>query len=163
MKENIKTKVIPFNITSVPIQNNGIIDLETHREETIMSNNTYSKNEIDLKLDKISSEIRNSSEKSDLKFEALMKESSIKFQAMHQKIDNGFKQVDLKFEKLEQKIDFSIQHILSETKNMLIEQQLKDKIDREKERKSTNRWLFGIAISLAGLIVSIIVNFFLRK
>lgn len=160
MKENIKTKVTPLKFPSVPIQNNGIIE---SKEETIMSNNTYSKNEIDLKLDKISNEIRNSSEKSDLKFEALMKESSIKFQAMHQKIDNGFKQVDLKFEKLEQKIDFSIQHILSETKNMLIEQQLKDKIDREKERKSTNRWLFGIAISLAGLIVSIIVNFFLRK
>ncbi|MCB2846576.1 hypothetical protein [Streptococcus dysgalactiae] len=92
-----------------------------------MSNNTYSKNEIDLK-----------------------------FKNLETKIDS-------KFDQLSQKIDFSIQHILSETKNMLLEQQLKDKIDREKERKSTNRWLFGIAISLAGLVVSIIVNFFLRK
>ncbi len=126
---SIPSTVIPLrtNKASVPIQNNGIIDLETHREETIMSNNTYSKNEIDLK-----------------------------FKNLETKIDS-------KFDQLSQKIDFSIQHILSETKNMLLEQQLKDKIDREKERKSTNRWLFGIAISLAGLVVSIIVNFFLRK
>lgn len=71
--------------------------------------------------------------------------------------------IDNRFEQLNQKIDYSVQHILSETKNMLLEQQVKEKTEREAERKSTNRWLIGIAISLAVLNISILVNFFLKK
>lgn len=79
------------------------------------------------------------------------------------KFENLETKMNSKFEQLNQKIDYSVQHILSETKNMLLEQQVKEKIERESERKSTNRWLIGIAISLAGLIISIIVNFFLKR
>lgn len=79
------------------------------------------------------------------------------------KLANIETKIDNRFEQLNQKIDYSVQHILSETKNMFLEQQIKEKTERENERKSTNRWLIGIAISLAGLIISIIVNFFLKK
>ena len=92
-----------------------------------MSQETYTKSEIDLKL---------------------------------QNIEN---KIDSEFEQLNQKVDYSVKHILSETKNLLLEQQVKEKAEREQERKATNRWLVGIAISLAGLIISIIVNFFLNK
>ncbi|HFX4136170.1 TPA: hypothetical protein ACIEK0_000241 [Streptococcus pyogenes] len=137
--------------SNIDAQNNDIIDLETHREETIMSNNTYSKNEIDLKLDKISNEIRNSSEKSDLKFEALMKESSIKFQAMHQKIDDGFKQVDLKFEKLEQKIDDGFEKQRLNTEKMLSDFKLNLVTDQQKNKKEFMYWAIGIIIALIGI------------
>lgn len=76
------------------------------------------------------------------------------------KFENLETKMNSKFEQLNQKIDYSVQHILSETKNMLLEQQVKEKNERESERKSTNRWLIGIAIALAVLIISILVNFF---
>ncbi|WP_369350442.1 hypothetical protein AB6M97_06360 [Streptococcus hillyeri] len=133
-KDNFKSDPKP-KITSLHSKNarkpdktiHDIIELENNKEESIMSQDTYTKSEIDLK-----------------------------FQNLETKIEG-------KFDQLSQKIDFSVQHILSETKNMLLEQQVKEKTERENERKTTNRWLIGIAISLAGLIVSVIVNFFLRK
>ncbi|MFD3024291.1 hypothetical protein [Streptococcus agalactiae] len=124
--ERSKIAYINKDNKSVPVQNSGIIKPE-EKGGAIMSHNTYSKSEIDLKFENLETK------------------------------------VDSKFEQLSQKIDFSVQQILSETKNLLLEQQVKEKNERENERKSTNRWLIGIAISLAGLIISIIVNFFLRK
>ncbi len=56
------------------------------------------------------------------------------------KLANIETKIDNRFEQLNQKIDYSVQHILSETKNMLLEQQIKEKTEREAERKSTNRW-----------------------
>ncbi|MXQ48129.1 hypothetical protein GRB29_01690 [Streptococcus pneumoniae] len=95
--------------------------------------------------------------------EAIMPQDTYSKSEIDLKFENLETKVDSKFEQLSQKIDFSVQQILSETKNLLLEQQVKEKTERENERKSTNRWLIGIAISLAGLIISIIVNFFLRK
>ncbi|WP_438831892.1 hypothetical protein [Streptococcus pluranimalium] len=95
--------------------------------------------------------------------EATMPQDTYSKSEIDLKFENLETKVDSKFEQLSQKIDFSVQQILSETKNLLLEQQVKEKTERENERKSTNRWLIGIAISLAGLIISIIVNFFLRK
>lgn len=113
---------------SVPVQiQRDIIESRKRQEEPIMSQEAYTKSEIDLKL---------------------------------QNIEN---KIDSEFEQLNQKVDYSVKHILSETKNLLLEQQVKEKAEREQERKATNRWLVGIAISLAGLIISIIVNFFLNK
>ncbi|MEG3243906.1 hypothetical protein [Streptococcus suis] len=131
---------------------NDIIESSKQQEDSIMPQETYTKSEIDLKFEKLSTDIHHGFEKVDLKFENIQ-----------QRMDDGFKQVDLKFEQVNQKLDYSINHILSETRNLLLEQQVKEKAEREQERKATNRWLVGIAISLAGLIISIIVNFFLKK
>lgn len=124
---NNKIKSSRPYLRSVDTQKSDIIESRKQQEEFIMLQETYTKSEIDLKL---------------------------------QNIEN---KIDCEFEQLNQKIDYSVKHILSETKNLLLEQQVKEKAEREQERKATNRWLVGIAISLAGLIISIIVNFFLNK
>lgn len=115
------------DLRPIPRQNNDIIAIESQKEGRNMVQETYTKSEIDLKL---------------------------------QNLEN---QIDSEFKQLNQKIDYSVKHILTETKNLLLEQQVKEKAEREQERKATNRWLIGIAISLSGLIVSIIVNFFLNN
>lgn len=96
---SIPSTVIPLrtNKVSVPIQNNGIIDLETHREETIMSNNTYSKNEIDLKFKNLETKI-------DSKFDLLM-----------QKMDDGFEKQRLNTEKMLS--DFKLNLVTDQQKN----------------------------------------------
>ncbi|HGH9098893.1 Uncharacterised protein [Streptococcus pyogenes] len=96
---SIPSTVIPLrtNKASVPIQNNGIIDLETHREETIMSNNTYSKNEIDLKFKNLETKI-------DSKFDLLM-----------QKMDDGFEKQRLNTEKMLS--DFKLNLVTDQQKN----------------------------------------------
>lgn len=98
-------------------------DIIKTKEEKPMSQNTYSKSEIDLKLLHLESKI------------------------------------DSRFEQLNQKIEYSVQHILSETKNMLLEQQIKEKSERENERKITNRWLIGIAITIG---IFVLKEFFLK-
>ena len=52
---------------TVPIQNHDIMESEMLSEENIMSQDTYSKSEIDLKLDKINSDTQHGFEKIDLK------------------------------------------------------------------------------------------------
>lgn len=94
MKENIKTKVIPFNITSVPVQNNDIIE---PKEETIMSHNTYSKSEVDLKFENLETKI-------DSKFDLLM-----------QKMDDGFEKQRLNTEKMLS--DFKLNLVTDQQKN----------------------------------------------
>lgn len=119
----------------LPAKINGTMKPDKAKEERTMLQDTYSKEEIDKKFDKLESKIDNLYTKTE---------------------------IDLKFEALNQKIDFSVDRILSETRNMLLEQQIKEKTERESERKTTNRWLVGIAISVAGLVISIIVNFFTK-
>ncbi|MFM0786315.1 hypothetical protein [Streptococcus suis] len=129
-----------------------IIESEKQTEESIMPQETYTKSEIDLKFEKLNSDVQHGFEKVDMIVDNL-----------RQEMRDGFEKVDIKFDQVNQKLDYSINHILSETRNLLLEQQVKEKAEREQERKATNRWLVGIAISLAGLIISIIVNFFLKK
>lgn len=138
---------------SVPVQiTHDIIKSEKQTEESIMPQETYTKSEIDLKFEKLNSDVQHGFEKVDMIVDNL-----------RQEMRDGFEKVDIKFEQVNQKLDYSINHILSETRTLLLEQQVKEKAEREQERKATNRWLVGIAISLAGLIISIIVNFFLKK
>ncbi|MBF8971069.1 MULTISPECIES: hypothetical protein [unclassified Streptococcus] len=67
-----------------------------------------------------------------------------------------------KFELLNQKWDASVQQILSQTKVLLLEREMIEKSAREAEMKTTTRWFIGLILSLTGLAISIIVNFFLR-
>ncbi|MEN4280589.1 hypothetical protein R2592_08105 [Streptococcus pyogenes] len=83
--------------SNIDAQNNDIIDLETHREETIMSNNTYSKNEIDLKFKNLETKI-------DSKFDLLM-----------QKMDDGFEKQRLNTEKMFS--DFKLNLVTDQQKN----------------------------------------------
>ncbi|MCB2913280.1 hypothetical protein [Streptococcus suis] len=68
-------KVIPMKITnpnnlSVPVQTtHDIIESRKQQEDSIMPQETYTKSEIDLKFDKISTDVQHSSEKSDLKLD----------------------------------------------------------------------------------------------
>ena len=68
-----------------------------------MSQETYTKSEIDLKFDKISTDVQHSSEKSDLKFDALAKQLDLKFDNFENKLENLFAnlKVDLANEKIE--------------------------------------------------------------
>ena len=91
---------------------NDIIDSEKPKEKLIMSQETYTKSEIDLKLANLTTKI------------------------------------DAQFDQLNTKLDYSVQHILSETKNLMLEQQIKEKDEREKERRVTNRWLIGLTVSI---------------
>ncbi|HFI0933614.1 TPA: hypothetical protein ACGO1A_000923 [Streptococcus suis] len=159
-QDNFKSK--PTNIAylnnataktkpSLPLFND-IIESRKQQEDSIMPQETYTKSEIDLKFEKLNSDVQHGFEKVDMIVDNL-----------RQEMRGGFEKVDIKFDQVNQKLDYSINHILSETRNLLLEQQVKEKAEREQERKATNRWLIGIAISLAGLIISIIVNFFLKK
>ncbi|MBJ6745067.1 hypothetical protein JEQ21_01110 [Streptococcus sp. 121] len=66
------------------------------------------------------------------------------------------------FELLNQKWDASVQQILSQTKVLLLEREMIEKLAREAEKKTTTRWFIGLILSLTSLAISIILNFFLR-
>ncbi|WP_243602642.1 hypothetical protein [Streptococcus equinus] len=58
---------------SVPKQNNDIMGVESQGEKYFMVQDTYSKTEIDLKLEKVSSETQHGFEQIDLKLDNLEK------------------------------------------------------------------------------------------
>lgn len=127
--------------STVPRQINDIMKSRVNTEDFIMPQETYSKAEIDLKLDKISSDIDHGFDKVDLKFEKL-----------EQKIDSGFKQVDLKFDKFEHRIE-----------NMLLTQEYKRLEDQAKNKKEFMYWFIGLLISSVIGIAAIIVTILTTK
>lgn len=98
-------------------------------EEMGMSNDTYSKREIDDKFNKLEAKIENLYTKNE---------------------------IDLKFENLEQKISSGFENMTLRMENLLLE----FKADSKKEQESNKKWLIGIAISIIGLLVTIILKFF---
>ncbi|MTB64119.1 hypothetical protein GGG87_03765 [Streptococcus sp. zg-86] len=101
-----------------------------------MSQETYSKSEIDLKLEKVSSDVQHGFEKVDLKFEQLS-----------QKMDDGFKQVDLKFAQVDLKFDNFERRI----ENMLLNQENKRLDEQAKNKQEFMYWAIGILVALAGI------------
>lgn len=75
-------KVLPLKA----IENNVTITSNQKKVGARMTQDFYTKTEIDLKLDKISSEIKHSSEKSDLRFEQV----DLKLDNLESKIENMF-------------------------------------------------------------------------
>ncbi len=65
-------------------------------------------------------------------------------------------EIDLKFENLEQKISSGFENMTLRMENLLLE----FKADSKKEQESNKKWLIGIAISIIGLLVTIILKFF---
>ncbi|MEG3309207.1 hypothetical protein RFL04_08660 [Streptococcus suis] len=115
---------------SVPVQiTHDIIELSKQQEESIMPQDTYTKSEIDLKFDKISTDIHHGFEKVDLKFENIQ-----------QRMDDGFKQVDLKFDNFERRIE-----------NMLLAQENRQLEEQAKNKKEFMYWAIGIIVALAGI------------
>ncbi|CQR24356.1 hypothetical protein BN1356_00711 [Streptococcus varani] len=128
---SIPSPVIPLrtNKASAPVQNNGIIDLEKHQEETNMPQDTYSKSEIDLKFDKISSDIQHGFDKVDLEFN----------------------KVDLKFDKLEQQINLKFDSFERRIENLLLSQENKRLDEQAKNKKEFMYWAIGILVALASV------------
>lgn len=116
-------------IKAPPSHINDIIESRKQQEESIMSQETYTKSEIDLKFDKISSDMQHGFDKVDLKFEHL-----------EQRMTEGFKQVDLKFDNFERRIE-----------NLLLTQENKRLEDQARNKKEFMYWAIGIIIALAGI------------
>ncbi|AXJ12464.1 hypothetical protein [Streptococcus pluranimalium] len=132
-QDNFKPQ--PSNVTDLHSKRtslhrkNDIINSRDKMEEAIMPQDTYSKSEIDLKFEKISSDVQYGFDKVDLKFEKL-----------EQKMSDGFKQVDLKFDNFERRIE-----------NLLLTQENKRLDEQARNKKEFMYWAIGILIALAGI------------
>lgn len=115
------------SLKTVPIQNNDIIEETRELEERYMANDTYTKTEIDLKLDKINSDVKHGFEKVDLKFDQVRTE-----------MRDGFENMGLRMEKM-----FS---------DFKLEQQK----EKEENKKWLIALTIGSLLSIIGIVVSII-------
>lgn len=135
----LKSEMTSF--PTVPRQNDDIMELTKNTEDFTMSQETYSKEEIDLKFDKISSDVQHGFDKVNLKFDSL-----------EQRMDDSFKQVDLKFDNFEHRIE-----------NMLLTQEYKRLEDQAKNKKEFMYWFIGLLISSVIGIAAIIVTILTTK
>lgn len=110
-------------------------------EKNIMSEDTYSKSEIDLKLDKINSDVKHSFEKNDLKFDQLQKEMQSSFEKIDLKLDNFEKQVE----------------------SLLLTQENKRLEEQAKNKKEFMYWFIGLLVSTLLGILAIIVTVLTTK
>lgn len=129
------------SLSSVPGQFRGIIESGILSEENIMPQDTYSKSEIDLKLDKINSDTQHGFEKIDLKFDQFKQE-----------IRGGFEKIDLKFDNLEKRME-----------TLLLTQENKRLEDQAKNKKEFMYWFIGLLVSTVLGILAIIVTILTTK
>lgn len=115
------------SLKSVPRQNNDIMESTRELEGRYMPNDTYTKTEIDLKLDKINSDVKHGFEKVDLKFDQVRTE-----------MRDGFENMGLRMEKM-----FS---------DFKLEQQK----EKEENKKWLIALAIGSLLSVIGIVVSII-------
>ena len=125
---------------SVPIQNNGIIK-EKPFGGYDMEKNYYTKDEIDLKLDKINSDTQHGFEKVDFKIDQL-----------RQEMRRGFEKVDLKFDNFEKRVE-----------TMLLTQENKRLEEQAKSKKEFMYWFIGLLVSTLLGILAIIVTILSTK
>ena len=110
-------------------------------EKNIMLEDTYSKSEIDLKLDKINSDTQHGFEKNDLKFDQLKKEMQSSFEKIDLKLDNFEKQVE----------------------TLLLTQENKRLEEQAKSKKEFMYWFIGLLVSTLLGILAIIVTILTTK
>lgn len=110
-------------------------------EKNIMSQDTYSKSEIDLKLNKISSDTQHGFEKNDLKFDQLKKE-----------IQSSFEKIDLKLDNFEKQVE-----------TLLLTQENKRLEEQTKNKKEFMYWFIGLLVSTLLGILAIIVTVLTTK
>ena len=125
---------------SVPIQNNGIIK-EKPFGGYDMEKNYYTKDEIDLKLDKINSDTQHGFEKVEFKIDQL-----------RQEMRSGFEKVDLKFDNFEKRVE-----------TMLLTQENKRLEEQAKSKKEFMYWFIGLLVSTLLGILAIIVTILSTK
>lgn len=106
-----------------------------------MPQDTYSKKEIDLKLDKINSDTQHGFEKTDLKFDQLRRE-----------MQDGFEKIDLKFDNFEKRVEA-----------MLLTQENKRLEDQTRNQKEFTYWFIGLLVSTILGILAIIVTILTTK
>ncbi|HFU4085596.1 TPA: hypothetical protein ACGO7S_000406 [Streptococcus suis] len=129
---------------SVPVQiTHDIIESRKQQEESIMSQETYTKSEIDLKFDKISTDIHHGFEKVDLKFENIQ-----------QRMDDGFKQVDLKFDNFENKLE----NLFANLKVDLANEKIESLEQARKDKRELILWSIGTAVAILGILIPLILN-----
>lgn len=110
-------------------------------EKNIMTQDSYSKSEIDLKLNKISSDTQHGFEKNDLKFDQLKKEMQSSFEKIDLKLDNFEKQVE----------------------TLLLTQENKRLEEQAKNKKEFMYWFIGLLVSTLLGILAIIVTILTTK
>lgn len=98
----------------------------TNSEEAQDMQETYSKNEIDLKFDNLSDKVDN------------------KFDLLSQKIDNGFSNQTLQ-----------LNNYLLEFKQALKDESEKERKEREQAKKESVRWYIGIVFTTIGTGIAI--------
>ena len=91
------------SLKTVPIQNNDIMEETRELEERYMANDTYTKTEIDLKLDKINSDVKHGFEKVDLKFDQTRTEMRDGFENMGLRMEKMFSDFKLEQQKRKKK------------------------------------------------------------
>lgn len=103
--------------------------------------NYYTKDEIDLKLDKINSDTQHGFEKVDFKIDQL-----------RQEMRSGFEKVDLKFDNFEKRVE-----------TMLLTQENKRLEEQAKSKKEFMYWFIGLLVSTLLGILAIIVTILSTK
>lgn len=128
MEQESQFEVKPNNVIKMKSEttsNRGIMKpVET--EDKDMSQNTYTKAEIDAKFDKVNTEIQ-----------------------------YGFKAVDLKLESMEKTIDAKFSNIEKNIENMFLNYNNKQLDQQAKDRKELTYWAIGILVALAGIAIPI--------
>lgn len=124
-----QSKFEPSNVTTINSQNHtkGDIMKSKHQEEENMEHGMYTKTEIDLKLEKINSDVEHGFEKVDLKFDQVRTE-----------IRDGFENMGLRMEK------------------MLSDFKLEQQKEKEENKKWLIALTIGSFLSIIGIVVSII-------
>ena len=124
-----QSKFETSNVTTMNSQNHtkGDIMKSRYQEDELMEREIYTQTEIDLKLDKINSDVKHGFEKVDLKFDQVSTE-----------IRGGFENMGLRMEKM-----FS---------DLKLEQQK----EKEENKKWLIGLAIGSFLSIIGIVVSII-------
>ncbi|MCI2094890.1 MAG: hypothetical protein LKK07_05010 [Lactococcus lactis] len=122
----VEYTIHPNPIPPIPNVTKNNSEELTEEQEDSMGQETYSKNEIDLKLESISS-------KMDSKFELLS-----------QKIDSGFSNQSLQLD-----------NSLLEFKQVLKDESEKERKEREQAKKESVRWYVGIVFTIIGTGIAI--------
>lgn len=128
MEQESQFEVKPNNVIQMKSEatsNRGIMKPE-ETEDKDMSQNTYTKAEIDAKFDKVNTEIQ-----------------------------YGFKAVDLKLESMEKTIDAKFSNIEKNIENMFLNYNNKQLDQQAKDRKELTYWAIGILVALAGIAIPI--------
>lgn len=75
----------------------------------------------------------------------------MKFEHFKDDVNNRYQLLHQRFDLLDKKIDNLVQYDLAQTQAMLLEQRIKEKQEREAERRVTKQWLIGVSI-IIGLV-----------